>query len=181
MGFGDEPELFRRTTSNLGEVSAALDRLTPDGQTSIWKAVVYSLVQLQGVPGKKALIVYTDGADEDPNFSYRTCLRFARQVGVPIYFILTNNEIVRTGGKGLNIRGFLGRLKGLTEDVGGRVFLSRLGEDLEAVYREIDGELRSQYLLGFYTESQAGLQWKRLEVDAAGPGLRARTIAGFYR
>lgn len=181
VGFGDEPELFRRTTSNLGEVSAALDRLTPDGQTSIWKAVVYSLVQLQGVPGKKALIVYTDGADEDPDFSYRTCLRFARQVGVPIYFILTNNEIVRTGGKGLNIRGFLGRLKGLTEDVGGRVFLSRLGEDLEAVYREIDGELRSQYLLGFYTESQAGLQWKRLEVDALGPGHRARTIAGFYR
>jgi Ca-activated chloride channel family protein len=181
VGFGNEPELHRRTTSNLPEVLRALDRLTPDGKTSIWKAVVYSLVQLQGVPGKKALIVYTDGADEDPDFSYRTCLRFARQVGVPIYFILTNNEIVRTDGKGLSVRGFLGRLNGLTEDVGGKVFLSRIGEDLEAVYREIDEELRSQYLLGFYTQSQAGLQWKRLEVDAKGLGHRARTIAGFYR
>ena len=181
VGFGSQPRLARNATTDLPQVVQALDRLRPDGQTAIWEAVAFSLVQLQGVPGKKALIVYSDGADEDPEFSYRTCLRFARTVGAPIYFILSNNEIVRTGGKGLSVRGFLGRARELTEEVGGRVYLTRVGEDLDAVYREIAEELRSQYFIGYYSEHGDGRDWRRLQVDVRGAGLRARTISGFYR
>ena len=110
VGFGSEPRLARDTTADLPRVVDGLYQLKPDGKTAIWRAVVYSLVQLQGVPGKKALIVYSDGADDDPNFSYKTCLRFARRVGVPIYFIVANNEIYRTKGRGLTVRSFMGRL-----------------------------------------------------------------------
>ena len=181
VGFGTEPRLTRNTTSDLPEVISSLDVLQPDGQTGIWKAVVYSLVQLQGVPGKKALIVYTDGADEDPDFAYRTALRFARKVGVPIYVILSNNEINRTKGKGLSVRGFLERLGTLTTSVGGKVFFARVGEDLQKVYAEIDEELRSQYLVGYYSEYTGGEEWRQIEVGVEGGGLNARTIAGYYR
>jgi Ca-activated chloride channel family protein len=181
VGFGTEPRLTRNTTSDLPEVISSLDVLQPDGQTGIWKAVVYSLVQLQGVPGKKALIVYTDGADEDPDFAYRTALRFARKVGVPIYVILSNNEINRTKGKGLSVRGFLERLDTLTTSVGGKVFFARVGEDLQNVYAEIDEELRSQYLVGYYSEYTGGEEWRQIEVGVEGGGLNARTIAGYYR
>ena len=132
-------------------------------------------------PGKKALIVYTDGADEDPDFSYKTALRFARKVGVPVYVILSNNEIVRTQGKGLSVRGFLKRLEGLVDSVGGRVFFARVGEDLQRVYEEIDEELRSQYVVGYYSHDAGGREWRKVDVDVAGSGLKARTIAGYYR
>ena len=181
VGFGSRPRLARTPTTDLPQVVQALDRLSAKGQTAIWEAVAFSLVQLQGVPGKKALIVYSDGADEDPDFSYRTCLRFARTVGAPIYFILSNNEIVRTGGKGLSVRGFLGRLRELTSEVGGRVYLTRVGDDLDAVYREIAEELRSQYFIGYYSEQGDGRAWRRLKVDVKGAGLSARTISGFFR
>jgi Ca-activated chloride channel family protein len=181
VGFGNEPRMTQGTTSDLPEVINSLDSLQPDGQTGIWQAIVYSLVQLQGVPGKKALVVYTDGADEDPNFSFRTCLRFARKVGVPIYIILSNNEIVRTQGKGLSIRGFLERLETLTSSVGGRVFFARVGEDLQNVYLQIDEELRSQYLLGYYSRDAGGREWREVEVDVRGSGMTARTIAGYFR
>ncbi len=181
VGFGSEPRLARTTTSDLPAAIRALDALQPDGQTAIWKAIVYSLVQLQGVPGKKALIVYTDGADEDPDFSYRTCLRFARKVGVPIYVILSNNEIVRTDGRGLAVRSFISRLENLTSAVGGRVFLARVGEDLEAVYGRIEEELRSQYLLGFYSRGSGTPEWRQVAVDVKGSGLEARSIAGYFR
>ncbi len=181
VGFGDEPRLTRSTTSDLPEIIRSLDRLRPDGQTAIWKAIVYSLVQLQGVPGKKALIVYTDGADEDPDFSFRTALRFARKVGVPIYVVLSNNEIRRTEGKGLQVKGFLDRLETLTESVGGRIYMARVGEDLQNVYKEIDEELRSQYVLGYYSEDLGGREWRDVEVDVEMAGHKARTIAGFYR
>jgi Ca-activated chloride channel family protein len=181
VGFGGEPRLARDTTADLGQVVKGLYRLEPDGRTAIWKAVVYSLVQLQGVAGKKALIVYSDGADEDSDFSYKTALRFARRVGVPVYFILSNDEIYRTGGKSLNIRSFLGRLNNLTHEVGGRVYITRVDEDLSRIYREIDEELHSQYLLGYYPQGAGGDRWREVEVQVGVPGATARTIAGYYR
>jgi VWFA-related protein len=181
IGFGDRAEVAQSTTADLGRVVEAVADLEPSGRTAIWEAIVYGLVQLQGVPGKKALIVYSDGADEDPDFSYRTALRFARWVGVPIYVIVTNNEILRTEGEGLSIRGFLSRLEELTSSVGGRVFMARVGEDLRKVYRAINEELESQYLIGYYTQDRGGEEWRELDVDVKGTGLRARTIAGFFR
>lgn len=181
VGFGDDPRMTRSTTSDLPAVINSLGALRPDGQTAIWKAMTYSLVQLQGVPGKKALVVYTDGADEDPDFSYRTLLKFARKVGVPIYVILSNNEIRRTEGRGLNVKDFLDRLETLTNSVGGRVYLARVGEDLEDVYAEIAEELRSQYVVGYYSVDTGGKEWRNVEVDVDKPGYKARTIAGYYR
>ena len=181
VGFGSEPRLARDTTADLSRVVEGLYRLQPDGQTAIWRAVVYSLVQLQGLTGKKALIVYSDGADDDPNFSYKTCLRFARRVGVPIYFIVANDEIYRTKGKGLTVHSFLGRLEGLSREVGGRVFVTRVSDDLSAIYRQIDEELRSQYVLGYYAQSGEGHKWREIQVKVSAPGASARTIAGFYQ
>ena len=181
VGFGDEPRLTRTATSDLPEIIASLDSLKPVGRTGIWKAIVYSLVQLQGVPGKKALIVYTDGADEDPDFSYRTTMRFARRVGVPIYIILSNNEIRRTEGKGLSVKGFLKRLESLTSMVGGQIYMARVGEDMQGVYQEIEEELRSQYVLGYYSEDYGGREWREVGVDVQGSGLKARTVAGYFR
>ncbi len=181
VGFGDEAFLQKDTTSDLAAARRALFRLEPAGHTSIWKGIVYSLVQLQGVPGKKALIVYSDGADEDPDFSYRTCLEFARRVGVPLYVVVSNDEIYRTEGKGLTIRGFMNRLESLTRNVGGRVFVTRVGEDLEAIYSEIDREIRSQYLIGYYAQETDEESWRQVSVSVDAPGATARTIAGYYR
>lgn len=181
VGFGDEPFLQRDTTSDLGAVRTALSSLEPAGRTSIWKGIAYSLVQLQGVPGKKALIVFSDGADEDPDFSFRVALDFARRVGVPVYVVVSNNEIYRTGGKGLTIRGFMNRLESLARSVGGRVFVTRVGEDLEAIYREIDEELRSQYLLGYYVRDREDEDWRPITVEVDRPGARARTVTGYYQ
>jgi len=182
VGFGDEPTVHRDTTTQVDHVVRALDRLEPDGQTGIWKGIVFSLVQLQGLPGRKALVVYSDGADEDADFSYRTCLQFARKVGVPIYVILSNNEIVRTGGKSLKVAGFLDRLEKMTREVGGRVFLTRVDDDMGDVYQRIEEEIRSQYLIGYYSERSAADRWRKVEVDVPGRrGYRARTVSGVFR
>jgi hypothetical protein len=95
--------------------------------------------------------------------------------------ILSNNEIMRTEGKGLSVRGFLERLEALTSSVGGRVFFARVGQNLAEVYAEIDEELRSQYLVGYYSEYSGGEEWRQIEIVVEGGGLSARTIAGYYR
>jgi Ca-activated chloride channel family protein len=177
VDFNDRPRLAEEPTRDLDRVSAAVARLQPGGHTSLWESIVYSLVQLQGVRGRKALVVYSDGADEDEGFSYRTCLRFARKVGVPIYVVVSNNEAVRTDW--LGIRSLGDRVERLTSAVGGRAYLVRTGDDLTEIYREIEAELRSQYLLTFYSQRPpAAQEWRDVEVDVQRPGLRARTVSG---
>jgi Ca-activated chloride channel family protein len=177
VDFDTLPRLAAEPTADLARVADAVGGLDAGGQTSLWEAIVYSLVQLQGVHGRKALVVYSDGADEDKGFRYRTCLRFARKLGIPIYVIVSNNEAVRTDW--LGIRSFGDRVSRLTDSVGGRTYLVRTGQDLGAVYREIEDELRSQYLLTFYSQRDTeATGWREVRVDVHGRGLTARTVSG---
>lgn len=179
VGFGGSPQLVQATSPDGEALVAAIERLTPDGQTAIWEGIVYSLVQLQGATGQKALVVYTDGADEDDTFAYETALRFARRVGVPVYIILANNEIVRTEGRALGVRRFVSRVRRLAESVGGRIYLANYDDDLGKIYEEIGRDLRSQYLLTFYPRSGAK-GWRRLKVVVP-EGYEARAAAGYFR
>jgi len=181
VDFDDEARLAAGPTKDLDDVSRSVFRLVSDGRTSLWKAIVYSLVQLQAAPGRRALVVYSDGADEDADFSYRTALDFARKVAVPVYVIVSNDEAVRTGGLGFPSLGR--RLERLTSEVGGRVWLVRGGDDLSAIYRQIEQELAAQYLLGYYPQRDGDGRsgYRRVEVDVKGRGLTARTLAGYER
>lgn len=185
VDFDDEVRLAAATTGDLVEVRDAGFALVPDGRTSLWKAVVYSLVQLQSAPGRKALVIYSDGADEDGDFPFRDALAFARKVAVPIYVIVSNDEAVRTGGIPIGFPSLGRRLDKLTSEVGGRVWLVRRGEDLADIYRQIEAELSAQYLLGYYPEADGLVDgwrdWRRIEVDVKGRGLEARTLAGYER
>jgi hypothetical protein len=40
--------------------------------------------------------------------------------------------------------------------------MARVGDDMEAVYREIEEELRSQYLVGYYSRDMGGKEWRRV-------------------
>jgi VWFA-related protein len=181
VDFDDEARLAAGPTKDLDEVARRAFGLLADGRTSLWKAIVFALVQLQAAPGRRALVVYSDGADEDEDFDYRTALEFARKVAVPVYVIVSNDEAVRTGGLGEPSLGR--RLERLAADVGGRVWLVRGGDDLSAIYRQIERELAAQYLLGYYPtqggEGRAG--YRRVEVDVKRRGLKARTLAGYER
>ncbi|HEX2254555.1 MAG TPA: VWA domain-containing protein, partial [Thermoanaerobaculia bacterium] len=180
VDFDDEPRLLAGPTPDLDLLRGAGEALVPGGRTSLWQAIVYSLVQLQGAPGRRALIVYSDGADQDQDFSYRTALAFARRAGVPVYVIVANEEAVRTGGLDFGFPTFGSRLEGLVAATGGRVWLVRRTDDLAAVYQAIQHELAAQYRLAYYPEGDAA-GWRRLEVDVRGRGLTARTVSGYQR
>ncbi len=178
VGFASRPALAAEPTLDLDRVDDAVGRLRPGGRTSLWEGIVYSLVQLQGQAGRKALIVYSDGADQDEEFSYRTCLSFARKLGIPIYIVVSNNEALRT--EGLSLRTFGDRLDRLTGAVGGRTFLVRTGEDLTAIYAQIERELSSQYLLTYYSDGAPRRgAWREVEVEVDRRGLTARTVTGY--
>ncbi len=86
IGFGAQPTVVSAATGDLDHVIEGIRSLEPTGNTAVWEGVVLSMLQLQEVAGRKALVVFYDGDDEDEEFSFTTSLKMAekvRRAGVP--------------------------------------------------------------------------------------------------
>ncbi|MCP3964681.1 MAG: VWA domain-containing protein [bacterium] len=181
VDFDSEPRLARSTTSSLDRIVRSIDSLEANGRTALWESVVFSLVQLQGVRGRKALIVFSDGADEDDQFPFRSSLSVAKKMGVPIYLILMRKQPKNENGLSLLTRSFTSRVNRLVEATGGRVFYGKEYRDLGEVYEEIEQELRSQYLLTYYPKAPSrGESWRTVNIDVGRRGLKPRTLSGYW-
>jgi len=181
VGFDARPRLVQPLTSSRQELVDAIAGLRPGGHSALCDALVFSLVQLQRVPGRRAVVVLTDGVGREERVDYGTCLRFVQRSGIPVYAILLAGDdptAARQGGVDA------GRLEPLVGAVGGRLFVAAGAGGLGGVYRAVGEDLRSQYLLTYYPRrSTAGgeEEWREVEVEVGRPGLVARTLAGYYR
>ncbi len=182
VGFGNHPRLEHPPTWNLDGVIGGIDRLEPSGNTAVWEAVNLSLDQLRSVSGRRALVVFYDGDDEDLSFPYSETLEKARDSQLPIYLVVLNDEAARTQGKGFAVRSRIGRLERLAAAGGGKVFYVRTDQDLEGVFQQIGDELRSHYLLAYYPEDPSlEPEWRPVRVQVKESGLKARTVEGYVR
>ncbi len=180
IDFDTQPRLVKSVTRDLDAVSFALRALTADGGTALWDAVGFSLAQLRGISGRKALVVYSDGIDEGERFSFSSCLAAARESGIPIYLIVANPRAERGEDGGFLSEPSAVKFRKLAEAGGGQVYFIQPNQDLTGVYRQILSELRSQYTLGFYPQETASVEgWRKIEVEVKGEsGLTARTVSG---
>ncbi len=178
VGFDEHPRLVMQPTRDRVAVAAALDTLRPDGGTGLWGAVDFSISQLQAVSGRRALIVYSDGIEEEEDVSFSTCLRRARDSGIPVYLIFTNAAAAHEGR--LLGRLYTGRLERLAAAAGGKLYFVEPDQDLGVVYNEILAELRSQYVLTYYPRQGGSDAFREIKVDVKKSGLKARTISGYY-
>jgi VWFA-related protein len=180
IDFDSKPRLVRPVTRDLTAVSAALEQLQPDGGTSLWEAIFFSLGQLRGISGRKALVVYSDGIDEAERATFSICLKAARESGVPIYLIVSNPRAERGEDGGFLAEPAAVKFQKLADAGGGQVYFIHPNEDLAGVYGQILSELRSQYTVAFYPKDTAPPPaWTKIEVEVTGKkGLTARTVSG---
>jgi Ca-activated chloride channel family protein len=180
IDFDSKPRLVRPVTRDLAAVAAALEQLQPDGGTALWEAIYYSLGQLRGISGRKALVVYSDGIDEAERATFPICLKAARESGIPIYLIVANPREERGEDGGFLSEPAGAKFQRLAAAGGGQVYFIHPNEDLAGVYGQILSELRSQYTVAFYPKDTAPPPaWTKIEVEVTGrKGLTARTVSG---
>ncbi len=183
VDFDTEPRLVREMTGELRRVIDGIYSLRADGETHLWESVVFSLLELQGMSGKKAVVVFSDGAQEKEELEFNTCLELARRVGIPIYLVVLHPGLARGDDLTSSMKSFTRKLDRLAATVGGRVYYIPNTNDLDRIYAEINDELRSQYLLTYYPTApvtEDDDDWREVQVKVKESGLKARTIAGYF-
>lgn len=140
------------------------------GMTALYDAIVTGLYRFRNVQGRKALIVITDGDDTFSRLEYGDMLNYARAARVPLYFI------------GISLRGIggVGKMRALANETGGVAYFIGSVKELDDTYRQLENDLRSQYLLTYHTESSKKDQaYRTVEVKVNRPYVKVRTIRGF--
>jgi len=170
--FSEEPRLVAPFTNDLTRLGAALVGLQAARGTALWDSVVYTLHYFQGTPGRRALLVFSDGADHGSRYTFDQALAYAEHSGVSVYVLSFGGaatSLLEVGRR---------RLANLAEATGGRSFVLAGPDELAATYGAIDEDLRSQYLLVYQSDGE-GESFRAVDVQIRRPGVAARTMRGY--
>ena len=148
-----------------------LDRLQFGNPTRLYDAIGASIQSLQGVEGRKVVLVFTDGEDTQHEIGWREVLDMARAEEVMIYTIgLESNYF--NGLRQVRSKPD-GRLKTFAEETGGGYFELKNSDELGPTFTRVAQELHSQYVLGFTPSVRDG-KLHELEVRVKQRGTTAR-------
>ncbi len=171
--FNDHPLLAVKMTNRTEDLAAGLAGLKAERGTSLYDSVVFSLFYFNGIKGQRAMLLLSDGKDENSRFTFDQTLDFARRAGVSIYTI--GLDIGRTELETRRV------LRSLAAETGGRSFFVKSPSELAAIYGTIQQELRSRYLIAYQsTNTNRNLKFRIVQVKVDRPGLKVVTVHGYY-
>jgi Ca-activated chloride channel family protein len=158
-------------TSNRDTLIRSLKELDFGYPTRLYDAVDESISRLDGIQGRKVVLVFTDGDDTASRTNSGRMQERSRDEEVMIYAIGLENHFFN-GQQNVVSRPDRG-LKKLAEETGGGYFLLKKTDELGETFTRVAQELHSQYVLGFTPQALDG-KVHRLEVRLKKPGLSAR-------
>lgn len=182
IAFNDRSRLSLDHMQDAEEIFSKMTSLKTDGQTALYDAVYLGVEKItRGKYAKKAILVFSDGQDNDSRHSFRELCRLLKESDVLVYSVGIDDH--NKGGRA----GTLGEahLEDLSRATGGRTFFPRNEIEMDEAFEQIALELRHQYSIG-YTPSdfQVNGKWRKLKIeigsDAERRRLRVRARQGYF-
>ncbi len=136
--------------------------------------------KLRSENGRKAMILLTDGGDQGSRKKLQDAIEAAQKANAIVYVLL----IADRGFYGGISFGYNGpsEMKRLAEQTGGRMIdVGNNGPKMEAAFKQIEDELRTQYVAS-YTPTNPKLDgsYRKLDIECKGDGLKVQSRKGYY-
>ena len=183
IGFNNRAQLLLDKTR---DGNAVLDKLTfveTKGQTALYDAVYLGVEKVQrGAHPKKALLVISDGQDNNSRYTFENLRRVLKESDVTVYGIGILSGSDAGSSLGMEGQGILDELSGVS---GGKAFFPRSGAEMDDIFEQIALELRHQYSIGYKPMNFTGDgKWRKVKVKVNPPRglprLFVRFKEGYY-
>jgi len=178
VGFNKESDLTQDFTDNVELLSAGVHRLHDGGGTALYDAIYRAckekfLKDRPDHPTRKAIVVVSDGEDNQSDVSRAQAIEMAQRAEVIIYAISTDDS-------GLILRGDK-VLEQIAEATGGRAFFPFKMKDITHSFAAIEDELRSQYVVSYKpADFDADGRYRSIEISALKKDLQVRARKGYF-
>jgi Ca-activated chloride channel family protein len=172
-------------TADVRVIDRAINRIRPGAATALYDTLYLGSEALQQRRGRKVMVVITDGGDTVSQTSYQQAVRAAQEAEVILYSIII---VPIESSAGRDIGGEHALIQ-LSRDTGGKYFYASGLEQLDAAFRQIGDELRTQYLIAYYpSERLSDSDFRRIDIkidpatkDYPDPAeLQVRHRTGYY-
>jgi len=178
VGFNTHLQMSQDFTDNVQLLSAGVHNLQDGGGTALFDAVYKTchdklLKDKSEHPVRKAIIILSDGEDNQSEVSKAQAIEMAQRAEVIIYAISTDDS-------GLILRGDK-TLEQLAEATGGRAFFPFKMKDITHSFAAIEDELRSQYVVSYKpADFDADGRYRSIEISANKKDLQVRARKGYF-
>lgn len=179
-------EVAARFTNDRSLILAELDKAYAFGKTALYDAVAVSPeFASRGKNEKRALILITDGIENDSRLSSEKALEIARRVDVPIYTIgysipLGEQLLAQYKRKSdVTSAGIIATLDRFSQATGGRAFFINTPRELRGALFEIEKELSRQYIIGYTSYVTGDGEYRRIQVVAKKKKYIVRARQGY--
>lgn len=156
---------FTPFSSDKAKARAALVKARVSGETALYDATAVALRKLQESTGRRAVVLFTDGADNRSRVAVDRVIDLARASEASVFAV--GQEV----GTAKPLVRALGRMTGET---GGRAWFIPTIEVLSGAFRSVVVELGIQYFLTFTPQDQRPRTWHQIVMKVRKPGLTAR-------
>lgn len=203
VSFTGESTLEQGMTSNIPRLRNAIDRVkftppsgyigggvmapgTPPinggatqvaGSTAIWDSIWVTADEVLGLaPDKtrRAIILLSDGYNTSGRKKIEEAVLAAQKAEAVIYCIGIGDNFYDGVDEGA--------LKKLSERTGGRAFFPRDERQLHNAFKQIEEEMRSQYLLSYEPNNQAlDGSYRKIEIQVSNPELTKQKVKVTHR
>jgi len=148
IAFDVESTVVQPVTEDRQLLAEAVHSLRTGGDTAMYDALVEGIGQLEPVPGRKAIIVLTDGMDNSSTATLEETLARIGGEGLSISAIgLGDRSELGASFAGLNEE----RLEALAERAGGVYTRTADSAELRQTYQRLGRALHSEYVVTYVT------------------------------
>jgi Ca-activated chloride channel family protein len=161
-------------TTDKAAAKRAVLRTRSEGQTALFDALSEVVQEISERPGKKALVVFSDGDDNASVLNANSAVTRAKRAGIPLYAIAE--------GEATHSRELRRLLDDLSKRTGGASYQAKKPSEIEEVFQKIAVDLRHLYMLTYRPESvsEEG-RWRKVEVVLTGSkDFRVRAKEGYF-
>jgi Ca-activated chloride channel family protein len=157
--FSDRPESICNFTQDISAIEHGVQSIFPAGWTSMFDAIYVGINKMRAAKhGRKALVVLTDGGDNNSRYTESEIRRLVEEADVRIFSI--------------SIRGGSPALDKLTEESGGRALRVRDVDDLPDAAVNLSAEIHSEYVLGYSPSGgQRDGKYRKVKVELVRPSI----------
>jgi len=168
-------------TDNPSAITRALDIVKPWGKTAFFDALSEMPARTElGRNGSRAIILLSDGIDNNSTLTRDQIQKRLEAVAIPIYaFGLREPAELKQVPAISEEMSNINLLEELASATGGKLFVGNQPGQIATAMNGIESTLRAQYLIGFPPTGKGTVKYRRISLKFAGRVRSVRARAGY--
>jgi len=161
-------------TSDRAQVLRGVRSTVAGDQPALYNALLLTLRDAGQFPGRKVLVIFSNGPDESSMVTPEDISELAQSEGIPIYVVSTQQAALDPVS--------IGVFRQMSTATGGQAYFAKNWRDERKAFDSIRNDVAHLYGLSYYPQPNPNRGWRTIRVKLVGEAAkkyRLRTRSGY--